>query len=354
LNAVYALAECTNEEIESLPNYQKPFDLLVTLWVLPIDSSNAPTTIPTCQQDVLDQMDWLMEVQNAMSNIPAEYDIISSYTTRDENGIALGERLIDQAIEPRSDVYLRIEAYITTLSQEEEDALYQKLEERYFGDIDSTDAELFAQALAQFPDEFTIDNILDYASDFESLNSMVSYLYDMTTVNTEDLNKYERLAEEFEVIIGIHKDEVIQKLEQRIDEVCKIDEIAGYSQLKIALFVEEECQQLYFTIETIQDTLGIYADQNIDNLDTFYEYYRMVASAPYLPVYITGDVDDDGDITATDALDVLKAVVGKIYLTPGQEIAADVTGDEQVTAADALDILKYVVGKIDIFAVDQL
>ncbi|MBQ6819060.1 MAG: hypothetical protein IJP35_05585 [Clostridia bacterium] len=66
-----------------------------------------------------------------------------------------------------------------------------------------------------------------------------------------------------------------------------------------------------------------------------------------------GDVDGDTKITATDALEVLKSVVGKTELTAAQFKAADVSGDGKVGADDALLILQYVVGKIDHFPVEE-
>ncbi len=72
------------------------------------------------------------------------------------------------------------------------------------------------------------------------------------------------------------------------------------------------------------------------------------------PVKITyGDVDGDQKVTAADALEVLKSVVGKVTLTDEQIVKADVDGSGKVDAADALDILKKVVGKIDRFPVEE-
>ena len=71
------------------------------------------------------------------------------------------------------------------------------------------------------------------------------------------------------------------------------------------------------------------------------------------PDFDYGDVDGDTKVTAADALEVLKSVVGKVTLTDDQSKAADVDGSGKVDAADALDILKKVVGKIDKFAVEQ-
>ena len=66
-----------------------------------------------------------------------------------------------------------------------------------------------------------------------------------------------------------------------------------------------------------------------------------------------GDVDVNGVVSAADALEVLKSVVGKVTLTDEQKVIADVDGSGKVDATDALDILKKVVGNIDKFAVEQ-
>ncbi len=66
-----------------------------------------------------------------------------------------------------------------------------------------------------------------------------------------------------------------------------------------------------------------------------------------------GDVEGDGKVSATDALEVLKAIVGNVKLTDEQTILADVDGDEKISSVDALYILKRVVGKIDRFPVEE-
>lgn len=63
------------------------------------------------------------------------------------------------------------------------------------------------------------------------------------------------------------------------------------------------------------------------------------------PAIALGDLNNDGQINAKDALEVLKAAVGKANLTEQQKIAADVNGDGNINAKDALEMLKYAVGK---------
>jgi hypothetical protein len=68
---------------------------------------------------------------------------------------------------------------------------------------------------------------------------------------------------------------------------------------------------------------------------------------------VYGDLNGDGTIGASDALDILKFVVGKVQFTEEQQVVADVSGSDGITAADALHILKMVVGKIQQFPVEQ-
>ncbi|MBR4868933.1 MAG: hypothetical protein IKU10_07235 [Clostridia bacterium] len=71
-----------------------------------------------------------------------------------------------------------------------------------------------------------------------------------------------------------------------------------------------------------------------------------------LPVVMYGDADVNGVISAADALEVLKSVVGKVNFTQQQTLNGDVDGNSMITAGDALEILKKVVGKIEKFPVE--
>lgn len=82
--------------------------------------------------------------------------------------------------------------------------------------------------------------------------------------------------------------------------------------------------------------------------------FAQEAALPATTVFPTfGDLDLNGKADATDALTVLKSIVGKASLYKIEEYYADVNADEWVDAADALDILKMTVGKIDRFAADR-
>ena len=69
--------------------------------------------------------------------------------------------------------------------------------------------------------------------------------------------------------------------------------------------------------------------------------------------YTYGDVNFDTEIDAKDALEILKAAVGKITLTDIQKAASDVNGDSKIDAKDALLVLKKSVKKIDKFPVEE-
>ncbi len=61
---------------------------------------------------------------------------------------------------------------------------------------------------------------------------------------------------------------------------------------------------------------------------------------------IPGDVDLDGNVTAEDALLVLRTSSGTDTLTAAQVKLADVTYDGKINSVDALRILLYISGSI--------
>lgn len=68
---------------------------------------------------------------------------------------------------------------------------------------------------------------------------------------------------------------------------------------------------------------------------------------------VYGDINNDGDINAADALMALQHSVRLIKLDEAQSIAADVDGSGQIDASDALYILQYSVRLITRFPVEQ-
>lgn len=75
----------------------------------------------------------------------------------------------------------------------------------------------------------------------------------------------------------------------------------------------------------------------------------MTAAAPNSDVsyiiVVPGDCDGDGNVTALDTVEILRAIVGENALTTyHSKSAADVNGDGWVRTDDAVEILKYVIG----------
>ena len=67
-------------------------------------------------------------------------------------------------------------------------------------------------------------------------------------------------------------------------------------------------------------------------------------SAADAPIYIKGDINLDGNITASDAFIVLRAAVGAVTLTSEEFSIADLNGDRSITSSDALQLLRRAVG----------
>ena len=90
--------------------------------------------------------------------------------------------------------------------------------------------------------------------------------------------------------------------------------------------------------------------QGIKTLTVTYTEEGVTKSTTFeVTVVRLGDVDDDGDVSAGDALLALQASTAKIALSPAQIMAANVDGVDAVTAADALLILQYSTQKISRF-----
>ncbi|MBR4869059.1 MAG: dockerin type I repeat-containing protein, partial [Clostridia bacterium] len=93
--------------------------------------------------------------------------------------------------------------------------------------------------------------------------------------------------------------------------------------------------------------------QTIAWLLTIVLFLTVCSVTPMAQTKLYGDADHDGKISSGDALQILKAVVGKITFTTDEQEIADVGDNGSVGADDALLILQYVVGKISVFPATQ-
>ncbi|MBR4868072.1 MAG: dockerin type I repeat-containing protein, partial [Clostridia bacterium] len=114
-------------------------------------------------------------------------------------------------------------------------------------------------------------------------------------------------------------------------------------------FPEIADSQAYAQGITLNDETGV----RVLSYGGAYDYMDIAYTFTVTEVLLYGDVDADQTITAADALEVLKSVVGKVTLTEEQLVLADTDGSGSADAVDALNILKKVVGKIQQFPVEQ-
>ncbi|MBR4869058.1 MAG: dockerin type I repeat-containing protein, partial [Clostridia bacterium] len=161
--------------------------------------------------------------------------------------------------------------------------------------------------------------------------------------NAADLVK---AREEFTRLTFLSRDEMVADLMADIDAIGKIT-AQNYLQKDAEIAALEQ---------GVSDLVAQYGQEakalitNIDKLTAAKQAVEALKQANAVPY---GDVDGDGRVSAADALEVLKAVVGNVTLTEEQTVLADVDGDERISAVDALEILKKVVGKIDRFPVEE-
>ena len=210
----------------------------------------------------------------------------------------------------------------------------------YPADEDQTQADIVAALINDLTDPDEIELWEDYdvwekIEAYEALTDRQKSLVDPAAY--EKLKACARMLE-----IDWPKGALDQELADRV--IAQIDALPTAEEItldhKEAI---EDARVAYNALKDAQKAL-------VTNLDKLLAVEA--ALDELLPDVMFGDVDGDGAVSASDALEVLKSVVGKVTFTDDQKLAADVTGDGKADAADALDILKKVVGKIDKFAVE--
>ncbi len=125
---------------------------------------------------------------------------------------------------------------------------------------------------------------------------------------------------------------------QVVAAIDALGEVTAADREKVELVMQQ-----YANLTVLEQ--GYVQSQNYDVLEAAWEIVSGGNPDDPEPTYTLGDINGDGEIKANDALEALKAVVGKVTLTETQELAGDVNKDGEVKANDALEILKKVVGK---------
>ena len=153
------------------------------------------------------------------------------------------------------------------------------------------------------------------------------------------------------------------------------DFYAGAEKMSVTLATDAEDDAFYAIFVTTTQALPkegnlVYIDQvkasgekaffetvypsKLENGKTYYVYITgggrtFDADAPaatfkYFVPYTLGDANGDTEVDVTDAVKILKCIVGNDSFIGNQELAADANGDGSVDVTDAVTILKYIVG----------
>ncbi len=172
--------------------------------------------------------------------------------------------------------------------------------------------------------------------------------YDVLTQAAKEMVGNLETLEQAEAALAVEKDKAAAKaVEDLIDALPTPTDITASD---VPAEVEQAVRDAQEAFDALTDAQKDYVSQSKkDKLAALLEIVNFVPA----PTYTLGDVNQDGKVDAKDALDVLKASVGKITLTQEQKLAAEVDGKEGINANDALQILKYSVKKIDKFPIEQ-
>ncbi len=111
-------------------------------------------------------------------------------------------------------------------------------------------------------------------------------------------------------------------------------------------------------IHSVRDMFEQLTDEQRTGVTNSQKLTDVLSAFDALPPEVTvhvlyGDIDCNGVVSAADALEGLKFVVGKATLSEQQTLNGDVDGNGVISAADALLILHKVVGNIQSFPVEQ-
>ena len=124
-----------------------------------------------------------------------------------------------------------------------------------------------------------------------------------------------------------------------VDEAKKID-LSGYTATSAAAFQNALDEAEAYLTNPYAAQADV--DEALVQLNTAKEGLTLKEE----PSFTLGDINSDGQVTASDALLALQAATNKITLADTQRLAANVDGKDDVTANDALLILQFSTQKI--------
>ncbi len=187
------------------------------------------------------------------------------------------------------------------------------------------------QAVIDMIDALPAKITLAHQSQVEAVREAYEALLAANKRKVTNLEKLEAAEQAIENIINADRDKLITEISDGITALKTVTRESREDLLSVNQKIQEFCY-----------TYGYYQNSLITNLD---DYDTAIAAYNDIIDYVEGDINNDKNIDAKDALEVLKASVGKTKLTEKQGYCADVTNDNDFNAKDALMILQYSVGK---------
>ncbi|MBQ6819378.1 MAG: carbohydrate-binding protein [Clostridia bacterium] len=208
-------------------------------------------------------------------------------------------------------------------------------------------------------------------TDQEIADEVIAKIDALNVQSLEDASAVAAARRAYDGLTDAQKD-LVTNLQKLTDAEAKIDELKAQADQEAidkaaAKAVQDQIDEL--NVQSLDDKPAVVAARTaydgltdtqkdlVTNLQKLVDAEAKIAQLEKPvdpPVTVTyGDVDGNGKVEATDALEVLKSVVGKVTLTDEQLVKADTDGNSKIEATDALNILKKVVGKIDKFPVEE-
>ncbi|MBO5128216.1 MAG: CotH kinase family protein, partial [Clostridia bacterium] len=298
------------------------------------------------------------------------YDEVNGFKTR--QGVAFNVK----SPEWSSD---RAMAYISEYYQEFEDAVYAVVDGKYTGYNEATglyyydyaDKESLVRAfiLNQFarnPDGFVSSTYFYKDVDGKLVcgpiwDQDITFGTGWSAIIGSHTIQYHYLEEALikipdfkEAVIEYYNENVLPLLEELIENGGVIDgyydKLAGSAEMNYLLWPyirvgdPDHDQHLWEGVdyEYVVEDLKTWITERIDVLN---EQWGVIEDVEEIE-YILGDVDDDGEITTSDASRILRYIVG--YEDAGIIIEyGDVDEDGKITTSDASSILRWIVGYDD-------
>ncbi|MBR3844363.1 MAG: dockerin type I repeat-containing protein [Clostridia bacterium] len=339
---IIALASLSDEDFELVTNSAKVFDLYVGLSILKM-REGMPAEIPQ-KEEVVQQLKWAYENSIVTDTDALPLELLLDYTSPVESEDpdlydTFGGTLYSDYSTDMLGVISRITAVLTTMTEDEVAVLGN---------------EAFSWILGIFPEQVTIDNFWDYATAIYDLKDIVGLeVNNLEGLSQELVAKYQALVDSFDSLVQDERPFVIEQLDSLIAQKCDVEAATASSTLALTIYHEPICDALFYKIDLLSMLYEEDACDLLSNYDMYSEYESVVYAWDY--DYIDyGDLNEDYEVDAKDALMVLKVAVGKIEIDDYIYMLGDVDGNGDLDAKDALYILKYAVGKIEYFPVEDV